>query len=52
MVPALSPVMAGLVPAIHERGILICCVVWEAAPVLSTPVFMGGRDKPGHDGES
>jgi len=32
-------VMAGLVPAIHDLG--------EKRP--APPVFMDGRDKPGHD---
>src|SRR5262249_26213307 len=42
-------VIAGLVPATHEHGRLRKCSA-SAALALASWVFLGGRDKPGHDG--
>jgi hypothetical protein len=41
--------MAGPVPATHDRKSLVCWGKAAAAHLSPHAVFMGGRDKPGHD---
>jgi hypothetical protein len=41
-------VMAGLVPAIHDLRVDVC-MRRRHSDSTRLPVFMDGRDKPGHD---